>query len=110
MNYDTFVWKLVKMGALQALALEKCQLAEIGPSGKFPSDAKPVQLGDVEYLFSFSEISTPGITAGLYIENQSFDGCDYKIGLPLLMILASQSESGQCKALGEKVLSTLRVS
>jgi hypothetical protein len=109
MNYDTSLWKSVTIGSLQALVLNECQLVEIGPSGNFPPDTEPVRLGDVEYLFSFSEISTPGMTSGLYIENQSVDGYDYDLGLPVLMILASQSEWDQCRTLGEAVLSTLRV-
>jgi hypothetical protein len=109
MNYDTSEWRLVNIGSLQALSLETCQIVEIGPSGNFPPDTEPARLGDIEYLFSFSEISTPGMTAGLYIENQSVDGYDYDLGLPVLMITASKSEWNQCKNLGEAVLSTLRV-
>jgi len=108
-NYDASEWRLVSKGSLQALSLETCQLVEIGPSGNFPPDTIPIRLGNIEYLFSFSEISTPGMTAGLYIENQSVDGYDYDLGLPVLMILASQSEWDQCKTLGEAVLSTLRI-
>lgn len=109
MNYDTSEWRLVNIGSLQALSLETCQIVEIGPSGNFPPDTEPARLGDIEYLFSFSEISTPGITGGLYIENQSVDGYNYDLGLPVLVITASKSEWNQCKNLGEAVLSTLRV-
>ena len=107
LNYDISAWKLVNIGVLQALTLRTCQLEEIGPSGNFPADVEPVRVGDVEYLFSFSEISTPGMTAALYLENQSLDGYDYALGLPVLMVIAHESEWEECKALGEDVLSTL---
>lgn len=94
---------------LQALNLETCQVGVAGPSGNFPIDAEHIQLGIVEYLFSLSETNTQGMTAALYIENQSIDGYDYKDGLPVLMIQASTSEWKECKTLGEKVLSALHL-
>ena len=109
MVYDASEWRMDKAGSLQALSVNNCQLGEIGPSGNFPLDTETVQLGHVEYLFSLSQISTPGMTAGLYIENQSVAGYDYDIGLPVLMVLADRSRWDECKTLAEEVLSTLRV-
>lgn len=108
MSYDTSVWMLDKAMFLQALSLETCQLVEIGPSGNYPSNIESVHLGNIEYSFSFSETSAPGMIAALYIENQSVAGYDYDAGLPVLMIKASQPEWEKCKTLGERVLSTLR--
>lgn len=117
MNYDPSVWKdgsrytdyKFMVNYLEALIMKTCQIGTVGPSGNFPPDAKPVWIGKVEYFYSPVEVDTPGMTGALYIENQSVSNFDYTDGLPVLMITASKSEWDQCKALGESVLSTLRV-
>lgn len=116
-NYDPSIWKdesrytdyKFMVNYLQALNLKTCQIGTVGPSGNFPSDAKLVQIGKVEYFYSFFEVDTSGMTRALYIENQSLSNLDYTDGLPVLTIDASQAEWDRCKALGEVVLSTLRV-
>ena len=69
----------------------------------------PVKLGDVSYSVIFWENTQPGYKTAWYIEDQSLTGYDYSPGLPILFVQASLSDWDQCKALAEKVLSTLRV-
>lgn len=117
MSYDPALWRdesrytdyMFMFNYLQASNLKTCQIGVVGPSGNFPADAKLVRLGNVGYWYALSEISTPGMTGALYIENQSLSNFDYTDGLPALMISASKPEWDRCKVLGEVVLSTLRV-
>lgn len=117
MSYDPALWRdesrytdyMFMFNYLQASNLKTCQIGVVGPSGNFPADAKLVRLGNVGYWYALSEISTPGMTGALYIENQSLSNFDYTDGLPVLMISASKPEWDRCKVLGEVVLSTLRV-
>lgn len=110
MDYDTSVWKMVKVNFLQALSFETCQLGEIGPSGNFPIPDEIIQLGNVRYQVTVSDKTPPGLMTALYIEDRSLkDGYNYDLGVAVVMLQAKPSEWNECKTLGEMVLSTLRV-
>jgi hypothetical protein len=50
-----------------------------------------------------------GSIGAYYIEDKSFAGFNYEMGASVWVVQASLTEGDECKALAEKVLSTLRV-
>ena len=117
MNYDPALWEdATKYGSsdayqtnyLQAIALATCKIGIQGPT-EFPiSPSQPVQVGKLQFLLFLIE-DPSGINTAIYIENKSLTGYSYDPGLPIPVISANQNEWVQCKEMGEKVLSTLRV-
>ena len=120
MEYETSEWKdksryedtRVIGNYLQTRKLEtSCILGVQGPTdfNGTPPVFVPIQLGEISYSMIFWGDTQPGDKSAWYIENQSLTGYDYSPGLPILVVQASSSEWERCKALAEKVLSTLRV-
>ncbi|GJQ53096.1 MAG: hypothetical protein HKUEN02_19430 [Anaerolineaceae bacterium] len=122
MNYDVSVWKdeshyaetssspvYSVLNYLQSLSLETCQIGIQGPTGDFPFTPEAMQLGVVKYeVITFTD-APPGLNTAYYIENNSLIGFNYEAGASVLVVQASLSEWSECKALAEKVLSTLRI-
>ncbi|HXQ37219.1 MAG TPA: hypothetical protein VN843_24630, partial [Anaerolineales bacterium] len=97
---------------LQARKLQTtCMLGVQGPTdfNGTPPVFVPVQLGDVSYSVIFWGNTQQGDISAWYIEDQSLTGYDYSPGSPILVLQASSDDWDRCKALAEKVLSTLRV-
>jgi len=97
---------------LQTRKLEtSCVLGVQGPTdfNGTPPAFVPIQLGDIRYSVIFWDDTQPGDKSAWYIEDQSLTGYDYVPGLPILVVQASSSDWDRCKALAEKVLSTMQV-
>ncbi len=120
LQYDTSEWKdesrytdtrFLGNYLLASKLQTTCILGVQGPTdfNGTPPVFVPMQLGAVSYSVIFWGDTQQGDISAWYIENQSLTGYDYSPGLPILVIQASLSEWERCKALAEKVLSTLRV-
>lgn len=121
MNYDTSIWKDESQYAdirsmslyfvtnlLQALSLETCHISVAGPIGDFLFTPEKIQLGALQYeIITFTDAL--GSVEAYYIENNSLVGFNYEKGTSKLLVSANPTEWSQCKALAEKVLSTLHI-
>ncbi|MFZ5882621.1 MAG: TolB family protein [Chloroflexota bacterium] len=118
-NYDPSEWKDESRYAdnksmtnfLQSRRLSTCTIGVQGPTdfnGPQPQFI-PALLGDIRYSMIFWGETTPSVISAWYIEDQSLTDYNYAAGLPIFAVQASVSEWDACKALAEKVLSTLRV-
>src|SRR5688572_1035206 len=122
MNYDASTWKdkphyadisskpaYAVLNYLQSLSLLSCQIGVQGPTGDFPATPETIQLNSVLFeVITFTDTPTAKNTA-YYIANKSLTGFNYEIGSPVLTVQASSWEWNKCRALAEKVLSTLYV-
>jgi hypothetical protein len=118
-NYDPSEWKdesrytdnKFMENFLQSRRLSTCILGVQGPTDFNGPQPKfvPALLGDIRYSVIFWGETTPSVISAWYIEDQSLADYNYAVGLPIFAVQASVSEWDACKALAEKVLSTLRV-
>lgn len=117
MEYDPEAWmdksepgnKQAYVNFLQSKELGSCTIGVNLPSGWGDYPHETVQLGHVNYtVYTFGDSpSSPGQITAIYFANQLV-GADYRIGIPMPMISASNAEWNRCKMLGEVVLATLR--
>ncbi|MEP0805120.1 MAG: hypothetical protein HRF47_06505 [Chloroflexota bacterium] len=118
-NYDSSEWKdesrytdnKFMENFLQSRRLSTCILGVQGPTDFNGPQPKfvPALLGDIRYSVIFWGETTPSVISAWYIEDQSLADYNYAAGLPIFAVQSSVSEWDACKALAEKVLSTLRV-
>ncbi|GAB4463510.1 MAG: hypothetical protein Kow0070_24110 [Anaerolineales bacterium] len=118
-NYDPSEWKDESHYAdnkfmtnfMQARRLNTCTIGVQGPTdfNGPQSEFVLVRLGDTRYSVIFWGEDPQSIVSAWYIEDQTLSNYDYLPGLPILTVQAAVSEWDACKALAEKVLSTLHV-